>query len=76
MIGLVIGLFIGAILGFLACGFVVANSEAEKQEHWPYGGPAGGGKSYGIMGIDPDDLIDPDAEWDDDEWDEDVEDDE
>ena len=27
-----IGLFIGAFFGFVTCGFVVANSEAEKQD--------------------------------------------
>lgn len=31
IIAFFIGLFIGAFFGFVACGFVVANSEAEKQ---------------------------------------------
>lgn len=33
MIGLFIGLFIGAVFGFLTCGFVVANSESEKEDN-------------------------------------------
>ncbi len=32
MIGLFIGLFVGAVLGFLACGFVITNSESEKYD--------------------------------------------
>ena len=32
IIAFFIGLFIGAFFGFLTCGFIVANSEDEKDE--------------------------------------------
>lgn len=32
IIAFFIGLFIGAFFGFVTCGFVVANSEAEKKD--------------------------------------------
>lgn len=31
MTGLIIGLFIGAVLGFVACGILTANDEPEKK---------------------------------------------